>query len=190
MNGDIYSKRDDILASDTQWLFDRIVDCKVNYNILWHIESHLYVIIISIKDDTDLLALFRTIKGPYSIIYFNEATNALYFMRDSLGRQSLLLGKSDGDVWLTSVAWNLFDEFTFIEVPPLGIFKIKLNTSPIDRVDLYPWQMIDTHEMYAQQVNEVQELFDVPVCVLETINPKWLGPGMKSFEVFLFDICI
>lgn len=83
INGDIFTKRDDSLISDTEWLAQRIDEC---------------------DDEIELLELFRSIEGPYSIIYCNQSSNKLYFLRDILGRQSLLLAKSpEGDTILSSV---------------------------------------------------------------------------------------
>lgn len=84
INGDIFTKRDDNLLSDTEWLTRQIDKCN--------------------DDEAELLALFRSLEGPYSIIYYNQNTKKLYFVRDILGRQSLLLAKSlQGDIIFSSV---------------------------------------------------------------------------------------
>lgn len=84
INGDIFTKREDCLLSDTEWLVQRIDECN--------------------DDETKLLGMFRYLEGPYSIIYYNQSANKLYFLRDILGRQSLLLAKSpDGDTIISSV---------------------------------------------------------------------------------------
>lgn len=84
INGDIFSKRDDFKLSDTEWLIQRIDECDDN--------------------EECLLKLFRVLKGPYSLCYCNRNTKKVYFLRDILGRQSLLLAKNaDGDTILSSV---------------------------------------------------------------------------------------
>lgn len=84
INGDIFTKREDCSLSDTEWLVQRIDECS--------------------DDETKLLEVFRHLEGPYSIIYYNQIANKLYFLRDILGRQSLLLAKSpDGDTIISSV---------------------------------------------------------------------------------------
>ena len=84
INGDIFTKREDCSLSDTEWLAQRIDECN--------------------DDETKLLEVFRHLEGPYSIIYYNQNANKLYFLRDILGRQSLLLAKSpDGDTIISSV---------------------------------------------------------------------------------------
>lgn len=92
INGDIFSKRDDRSLSDTEWLAQMFDKCN--------------------DDETKLLDLFRTLQGPYSIFYFNQNTKSLYFVRDVLGRQSLLLAKSpEGDIILSSVSGMFFLHF-------------------------------------------------------------------------------
>lgn len=83
MNGDVYSTRDNHEDSDTQWLIGRLNQCSSN---------------------DDILDLFRGIKGPYSIIFLDKASQQLYFLRDSIGRQTLLLAaQNDGSVVISSV---------------------------------------------------------------------------------------
>lgn len=83
MNGDIYSKRGDSKDSDTHWLSNQLNEC---------------------SSDEDLLDLFREIKGPFSLIFYNTKTQDLYFLRDSIGRQTLLLAEEDdGTIVISSV---------------------------------------------------------------------------------------
>lgn len=87
LNGDIFSKRDDSSQSDTHWLMQSIDDCN--------------------DSEQKLLDLFQNLQGPYSLIYFNQKTQNLYFIRDLLGRQSLLLAKCPhDDIILSSVLGN------------------------------------------------------------------------------------
>lgn len=95
INGDIFTKRNDNSLSDTEWLIRRIDKCN--------------------DDETDLLELFRSLEGPYSVIYYNQNTSKLYFVRDILGRQSLLLAKSPtGDTVLSSVLGKCLFNVIFI----------------------------------------------------------------------------
>lgn len=84
INGDIFTKRDDNTISDTEWLMQCIDNCN--------------------DDQNKLLNLFRDLEGPYSVLYFNRNTEDLYFIRDVLGRQSLLVAEcGDGDLTFGSV---------------------------------------------------------------------------------------
>lgn len=76
MNGDIFTEREIKAQSDTEWLLQQIDSCNT---------------------DVDLIELFRRLEGPYSLVFFNKTTEVLYFVRDSLGRQSLLMATDDDD---------------------------------------------------------------------------------------------
>lgn len=137
------------------------------------------------------MKLFTNIvKGPFSIIYYNIRTECLYFMRDSLGRQSLLLGYDIGELVLTSVSAKLDGTKALIEVPPLGIFKWK-HIDDHTLVSLYPWQEIDVHEFYKDQLGALQDLISVDIVINTSLQPIWLQnrPGnasvSKHFSIFL-----
>lgn len=123
-----------------------------------------------------ILDLFRSIHGPYSVIFLNGNTNELYFIRDSLGRQSLLLGQNEGHLWLTSVASNTLTNVRLIELPPLGLYRINLS-GPLDSVDLFPWQEISNHEIYEQQLIDVKDCMGLKLNVQkECLAPVWMKP--------------
>lgn len=83
MNGDIFSAREIKEQSDTEWLLEQIDSC---------------------ASEADLIECFRRLEGPYSLVFFNKTADVLYFVRDSLGRQSLLLATDDDDgIYLSSV---------------------------------------------------------------------------------------
>lgn len=83
INGDIFTKRDNCKQSDTEWLIKQLDKC---------------------QKDGDLLEFFRECEGPYSIVYYNRQNEKLYFIRDSLGRQSLLISTDGiGQLSLSSV---------------------------------------------------------------------------------------
>lgn len=51
----------------------------------------------------EILKLFKQIQGPYSIIIYYKKTDSIYFARDSLGRQTLLIGNELDAITITSV---------------------------------------------------------------------------------------
>lgn len=129
-----------------------------------------------------LIEVFRMVQGPYSLVYLNGHTKELYFIRDSLGRQTLLMGHNDGHLWLTSVAKNISADMKFIELPPLGLYRIQLDK--VDSVDLFPWQEINSHDLYSQQLMDVQSCLGIPVNVQKDwIIPRWLGLAKETSEV-------
>lgn len=127
--------------------------------------------------------MFRMVQGPYSLVYLNGNTKELFFIRDSLGRQTFLLGKNKEHLWLTSVVNNSSSDWKFIELPPLGMYRIKLD-SKMECVDLFPWQAISNHEIYEHQIIDIQACLDIPVNVhKQCILPVWLGLPKDTFEV-------
>lgn len=104
-------------------------------------------------------------------------------MRDSLGRQSLLIGSDLGDIVLTSVAAKSLG--TFIELPPLGIYKLE-HLADRTLVSLYPWQEIDAHEVYSNQLSELQELFSNIIDVYEPLQPAWLQNMPENTSVSIY----
>lgn len=83
MNGDIFTEREIKAQSDTEWLLEQIDSC---------------------NSDANLVELFRRLEGPYSLVFFNKITEVLFFVRDSLGRQSLLMAIDDDDgIYFSSV---------------------------------------------------------------------------------------
>lgn len=94
-------------------------------------------------------------------------------MRDSLGRQSLLLSITASDLIVTSVA-NKGKLHNFIELPPVGIFKI--NCSNGIAITLFPWH---------DEVDNEQ----IPVDIAHraaAINPIWLLNKTTENVCFLF----
>lgn len=168
INGDIFSKRDNKLLSDTEWLAQMIDDCSDN--------------------DAQLFEMFRSLKGPYSLIYLNQLTQKLYFLRDVLGRQSLLLAKSSqGDIILSSVLTASKHEHTkCIELPPLGIFCMNLIT---EEITLNPWQPINT--THVEQMNELRNLFQAEIEIESNTASPWLVKQLReeSLESYNFE-CI
>lgn len=96
LNGDVFNERENKEQSDTEWLLEQIDAC---------------------TSENDLVECFRGLKGPYSLLFFNQLTEVLYFVRDSLGRQSLLLATGDGDddvIYFSSVLGKSIVHFEFV----------------------------------------------------------------------------
>lgn len=143
-----------------------------------------------LQNEEEFLKLFTTIvKGPFSIIYYNIRTECLYFMRDSLGRQSLLLGYDLGELVITSVSTKLSETKTLIELPPIGIFKWE-HIDDRTLVSLYPWQDIAVHEFYKEQLNEVQNLIGVDTVINTSLQPIWLQNRARNASVSKVFPCV
>lgn len=114
LNGDIFM--DECKASeqsDSVWLAHEIDRCNVSVK---QIETQIISLHFEhVQNEHELIELFKRIRGPYSIINYNRKTDTLYFVRDSLGRQTLLLGNDANELVITSVA-GTFDS-NYIKYP-------------------------------------------------------------------------
>ncbi|CAH2104400.1 unnamed protein product [Euphydryas editha] len=109
-NGDIFyhkwpSAQD---LSDTQILLDKLS----------------YEIILTVK----------SFKGPFSLVYYDKQTQILYFLRDKIGRNSLLFHKSDYSYTISSV---LGRKYPCIEISAAYIYELKLCNN---QLNLYSWE--------------------------------------------------
>lgn len=83
-NGDLFMEREDREESDTYFLYLTLMDNSDN--------------------EFAFLDTFKSLRGPYSIIIWHKKFQKVYFARDPLGRNSLLIGMDNsGLVYLTSV---------------------------------------------------------------------------------------
>lgn len=169
INGDIFNKRDDYSVSDTEWLAQQIEKCNDN--------------------ESELLTVFRSLEGPYSIFYYNQKTRNLYFVRDVLGRQSLLLAINyDGDIILSSVLGVSKQNFSkCIELPPIGIFQINFDK---DEISLHPWQLLSDSNW--EQLTNLQSLIQKDIKMNSSIESPWLvkhtdNPHEYNLELILKD---
>lgn len=82
-NGDVFNREPEEVRgiSDTEWLLNKLS--------------------LS-KSENELISCFRTIEGPFSLVYYDKLQGHLYFARDSLGRNSLLLENDQKNLRITS----------------------------------------------------------------------------------------
>ncbi|OAA59097.1 asparagine synthase [Niveomyces insectorum RCEF 264] len=83
-----------------------------------------------------VLAVLRSIEGPFALIYYDRPAGCVYFGRDRLGRRSLLLQRSGGNssssgkarqlLALSSVAGPADDGAQWAEVDADGIYMMDL----------------------------------------------------------------
>lgn len=120
------------------------------------------------------MELMKQVQGPYSLIYFNHKNKQLYFTRDSLGRQTLLIGAYDSGIHLTSVASKEFGINSFVEVPPIGIFCLNLNECEFE-ISLNTWQRdVSTHQHYTEQLRSIEGVLCNEVLLKENLEPLWM----------------
>lgn len=119
------------------------------------------------------MELMKQIQGPYSLIYFNSKNKRLYFTRDSLGRQTLLIGAHDSGIHITSVASKEFGINSFVEVPPIGIFCLNLSESEFE-VSLNTWQDVSIHQHYTEQLQSIEGVLCSKILLKENLDPHWM----------------
>ncbi|ETN66017.1 asparagine synthetase [Anopheles darlingi] len=116
--GTYFKPRDDPEESDTRWLLRKIEAC---------------------RDENQLRQLFGLLRGPFSLIFLRKQEQKLYFARDSIGRNSLLLGRSIDleEIFITSVSGNLQPSHMLHELPPCGLYCVDLKEDM--NISLFPW---------------------------------------------------
>lgn len=160
LNGDIFNcdKNDEI--SDSIWLLEQLDLCDSEF---------------------DVLNLFRHLKGPFSVIFYNKKLKVLYFGRDSFGRNSLLIekNKDNKQLRILSNTYMSDDNTNCIELPALGLFSLDKQHN----INLYPWKAFDE-----QLMEKTQKLLGIPIFLKECIDPQWLHRSISQADYDFYDI--
>ncbi|EDV95356.1 asparagine synthetase domain-containing protein CG17486 [Drosophila grimshawi] len=164
-NGDLYNldAQKPAAQADSAWLLKQLVKCN--------------------DDDKRLLTLLQHLEGPYCLILYNSRDKVLYFCRDALGRNSLIVESSMECLRLMSTSYHLDKEegqvtMTSLELPPLGLYKLHVNES--SKCVLYPWQQLNK-EMQ-QQLTKLDAAMDWCTFLKQSIEPNWLLNGGEGAE--------
>lgn len=150
----------DIKGSDTLYLVERLKNA---------------------QNEMDLIQIFKTITGPFSMIFYFD--KALYFVRDSYGRNSLIMGKINDSLFLTSVLDHQNEDIEAKEIPPLGLYKINLDTK---NAELFPFEEL-AHPYHLEQLDLVHKIINVSLRE-EVIHPDWLKLKLPSTNLSFKDI--
>ncbi|XP_055535268.1 asparagine synthetase domain-containing protein CG17486 isoform X2 [Wyeomyia smithii] len=113
-NGDLFNKKEDRECSDTLWLYK------------------------TIDAIHDISQIFRTLLGSFSVILVDKILQRVYFARDSLGRNSLLLGRSKLGIFISSALAKNSMVYDTIELPPNGVYFVDL-TKQNSEIKMLPW---------------------------------------------------
>ncbi|XP_057708430.1 asparagine synthetase domain-containing protein 1 [Corythoichthys intestinalis] len=113
----------------------------------------------SCSEQSDILSVLSTIRGPWGFVYYQKSQDCLWFGRDYFGRRSLLW-KYDQQLkalTLSSVGTSpcgpgQFDcsssepgSCAWHEVPAIGVYRIDLKSvveSESPTIELYPWSHV------------------------------------------------
>jgi asparagine synthetase B (glutamine-hydrolysing) len=148
-NGDLYM--DEIIdgISDTTYLFNLFNEA---------------------NNEEDLLDVFKKLIGPFSIIL--NYKSKLYFARDALGRNSLIVGRHQDQIFLTSVMeYKKDSNIKAMELPSIGVYCIDLITKDIE---LFPYEEI-SHDHNLQQIKDLQDIFKDLKISSKVFNPNKLN---------------
>lgn len=162
-NGDLYmASINQYIESDTEFLFNKMNKA---------------------ESEEEILEIFRTAIGPFSIIFMFK--RKIFFARDSLGRNSLLLGRhgQHQSLFITSVIDPGDEDIQAIELPPLGVYSLNIDIDS-KQVELYPYQDLNAHQHNWTQLEKVKEITEVEI--KHTIEPEWLRKT-KCTKNFSFD---
>lgn len=123
-----------------------------------------------LNESEDIHASLCKLQGPYAFIYFDKLKNKIFFGRDKFGRRSLLIGKNENVLILSSVAKRTKD-FEFMELPSVGTFSWDLSS---DTLELNPYS-----QKYTTKLGELEaflnKTFKVNNCSIAE-ETTFLGP--------------
>ncbi|XP_058459210.1 asparagine synthetase domain-containing protein CG17486 isoform X2 [Malaya genurostris] len=173
-NGDLFVERGNSTVADTRWMFEKLTE--------------------SIETNT-FHNLITQLKGPFSLILLDRMTERVYFARDSLGRNSLLMCSTDDGLIISSVIGEGFP-FQTIEIPPKGIYYVNYRKS-LTQQNLIPW--IDDNAEEKCSIVSNDKLIKLPwfeKAVLKmnfnyhTILKDEVFPNEKVFDILMRNECV
>ncbi|XP_030025056.2 asparagine synthetase domain-containing protein CG17486 isoform X2 [Manduca sexta] len=104
------------------------------------------------KSEQEIINILKLLKGPFSIIYYNKATNDLFFTRDKIGRNSLLFHINNKSFVISSVLSRKYYEC--VEVPATHIHVLNLRSNIIS---LHPWDC----EALSSEKHDLEDWFNI-----------------------------
>nr|XP_032510579.1 asparagine synthetase domain-containing protein CG17486 isoform X3 [Danaus plexippus plexippus] len=110
-----------------------------------------------------LRAQLKALKGPFSLIYYNKHTKIMYFVRDRIGRNSLLFHKSENSYVLSNI---LSRKYLCSEIPASHIYEMDINKKSIN---LHSWETCENSQTislddWIQSCQDRQSLPDEDFC--------------------------
>ncbi|XP_017069862.2 asparagine synthetase domain-containing protein CG17486 [Drosophila eugracilis] len=157
-NGDLYNLQKPEHMSDTYWIAEKLSECRL--------------------EEEKLLDLLKNLEGPHCLIIYNKRDQVLYFSRDTLGRNSLIIERSSEGLYLSSTTLHLENKRISLELPPLGLYRVKVNdlTSCI----LYPWQTLNDYA--TQLLSNLDIAVGWKTTVDSPIAPHWMLQSDLTFD--------
>ncbi|XP_022222009.2 asparagine synthetase domain-containing protein CG17486-like [Drosophila obscura] len=161
-NGDLYNLEKPDSMSDTLWLAKRLSECHC---------------------DEEILAVLKELEGPYCLILYTN--QMLYFARDALGRNSLIIEHNQQGFHLLSTSfYSGIDELSTLELPPLGLYKLKIDT--LSSCVLFPWQTLNEYTHH--QLSTLDLAMGWKTMIKRTISPDWLLKSQLDFDFDFYKV--
>ncbi|XP_018579663.1 asparagine synthetase domain-containing protein CG17486 [Anoplophora glabripennis] len=124
-------------------------------------EGDTKVLFRLMHNTSNIATTLAQLQGPYSFIYFDKIEEKLYFGRDIYGRRSLLVGKHNEAIILTSVAKRA-REYDFIELPSIGTFSLDMKTN---QLLIFPWKHCNPN--FDSKLTELKEFLKKDIVIVE-----------------------
>ncbi|KAH8241919.1 hypothetical protein KR032_008551 [Drosophila birchii] len=156
-NGDFYNLQKPDNISDSLFIANKLAQC-INAE--------------------QIISVLKPLEGPHSLIIYDKRDQILYFSRDTLGRNSLIIERTQNGINLLSTSGYINNNQLSLELPPLGIYQIKVNN--LTSCVLHLWQPLTK---YAEQLlNNLDVVVGLKTTVKSIISPSWLIKKKSPFD--------
>lgn len=156
-NGDFYNLQKPDFMSDTLFIAKRLAQC---------------------SSAEQIISVLKLLEGPHSLIIYDKCNQMLYFSRDTLGRNSLIIERTQKGINLLSTSGYFNTDKLSLELPPLGIYQIKVDN--LTSCVLHLWQPLNE---YAEQLmNNLDVIVGLKTTVKSIISPSWLIRRKSPFD--------
>ncbi|XP_063700187.1 asparagine synthetase domain-containing protein CG17486 [Culicoides brevitarsis] len=145
--------------------------------------DYLKSLLEEVKDENSLKKIFESLRGPYSLILYHKKWKKLYFARDPMGRNSLIIGKINDKVIISSICCYDLADFC-MEVPPIGLFSVNLAEN--GDFSVFPWYETTSHEFYQEQIDVFNTKLKQNLTVFD--EKKIILPWLECLEVENFTL--
>lgn len=122
-------------------------------------------------DKVQIIETILGIKGPYSLVFYSKPLETLFFSRDYLGRNSLIIARNNSfNYVITSIADQSLTNA--IEVPPTGVYMINVRSLSLS---ISPWKSIDTEEYQKLQIFRLETVLQTKIYIDNYVLLPWFN---------------
>lgn len=147
----------------------------------YHIGDTKYIFdLLNEAEPSEVHEKLYELHGPYAFIFYNKLKNKICFGRDKFGRRSMLIGKGENSIILTSVA-KRSNNFNFMELPSIGTFIWNLLSNDIV---LYPF---NNNKYSHKKITELEEFLEQKIHIVSTLmtqSLQFIYPNSDQMSIF------